>query len=212
MTSIWGPLGWMTLHSISANYPEQPSESDKLILKRYLSLFIETITCPTCKGHFGSMYNSYVVRFPRWADSRADLFLFVCRAHNTVNMRLDKHRLPSVSECVTALRYAARVTDPATYRAQYHNYLQRNWAREPTADGFIMSRSVREMMKINAEYWCLRETGFGDLSFPETDFLQPIIPTRGSTGLPIPGVSPATGAPISVGFKMRGGKFSLIGR
>jgi len=211
MTSIWGPLGWMTLHSISANYPENPTGADKLILRTFMNLFTETISCPSCKSHFATIFNSYVSKNPRWADSKADLFLFVCRAHNTVNMRLDKPLLPSVSECLTALRYASRVTDLATYRIQYLTYLQKNWAREPTAEGFMMSRSVREMVKINTEYWTPREASLADLEFPEADVLQPITPTRGSNGLVLPGVT-SSGAPINVGFKMRGGKFSLTGR
>jgi len=42
-TKIWGPLGWMTLHSISAIYPEKPSFADMEILKKFMDFFAATI-------------------------------------------------------------------------------------------------------------------------------------------------------------------------
>ena len=209
MTARWGPLGWMTLHSISANYPDYPSPSDKAILRKFMDLFADTISCPSCKLHFGSMFHTYITRTPSWADSKRDLFVFVCRAHNTVNIRLDKPRPKTVQECIDTLQSIARVTSAQTYREKYLSYLLKNWSY-PDASGFIMSRSVREMIKINADYWNPRETNF-EVSFPEVDILQPIIAVKDSRGKPLPGLTDS-GAPVKVGFTLRSGRFSLIGR
>jgi hypothetical protein len=210
MTAIWGPMGWMTLHSISVNYPENPSFADKAILKKFLDLFADTISCPSCKGHFSHMYRAYILKNPTWADSRYNLFLFVVRAHNTVNKRIDKPRPGTVFESLVSLREATKNKTPAEYRANYLTYLMKNWAREGGGEGFIQCGNVREMQKINNEYWNLRETGFS-ISFPEADVLQLIIPV--STYF-----SPYTQSNIhptlgpmnqTMGFTLKGGKFSF---
>lgn len=73
-----------------------------------------------------------------------------------------------------------------------------------------MSRAVREMKKINEEYWNLRETNF-DIQIPEHDVLQNISPTRTAAGRNMPGLT-SSGEPVKVGFTLKSGRFSLIGR
>jgi len=176
MTAVWGPLGWITLHSISVNYPEVPSVADKLIVKKFIDLFAETIACPSCKGHFTNMYRSYTSRYPNWADSRYNLFLFIVRAHNTVNRRIDKPRPATVLEALESLRAATKHKSPKEYRASYISYLYNNWSRQGGGEGFIQTGNVREIQKINNEYWNPRETGFS-IFLPESDILQPITPS-----------------------------------
>jgi FAD-linked sulfhydryl oxidase len=209
MTARWGPLGWLTLHSISANYPENPSYSDKLVLKKFIDMFAETISCPSCRVHFGSMYQTYIARNPFWWDSRAQLFTFICRAHNTVNARLDKPIIQTIRDSIDTLIMLTKNTSAKEYRNQYLSYLQRNWA-SPDAEGFMMSRSVREMIKINNEYWNLRETNFS-VEIPEADIVRPIIHIRGPSGNVLPGLK-SDGSPVQVGFSLRSGRFSLIRR
>jgi hypothetical protein len=55
MTSHWGPLGWMTLHSASMLYPENPEPVERLLMEYFINLFGETISCFTCKTHFITM-------------------------------------------------------------------------------------------------------------------------------------------------------------
>jgi len=221
MTAIWGPLGWLTLHSISVNYPEIPKAEDKAIVKKFMDLFAETISCPSCKNHFTDIYRSYTTNTPNWADSRYNLYLFVVRAHNTVNKRIDKPRPSTVAESLTMLQMATKLKKPSEYRNSYIKYLLNNWAREGGGEGMIQTRNVREMQKINEQYWNLRETPFDNLRFPESDILTPIVstprferayylpsppnPTVGNSSLHITPL----GQPPSVGFKFKGGRFSL---
>jgi hypothetical protein len=174
-TKIWGPLGWMTLHSISAIYPEKPSYEDMQILKKFMELFSDTITCPDCKSHFSKIFESYKSSHPSWFASRTEFFLFVVRAHNTVNLRLDKPRIATVSECINILK-ANTVSNSSTYyRNSYVFYLLRNWSVEHSGEAFILSQSAREMIKINNNYWTPRDKGFTDLVISEADILTPIV-------------------------------------
>jgi hypothetical protein len=148
-------------------------------------------------------------RHPGWWNSRAELFTFVCRAHNTVNTRLDKPIIQSVRDSIDTLIMLTKVTSASEYRKQYLLYLQRNWARTD-AEGFMMSRSVREMNQINNEYWNPREMNF-DIQVPEADIVRPIMNIRGPSGNVLPGLK-ADGSPLQVGFSLRSGRFSLIRR
>ena len=59
MTAIWGPLGWMTLHSISVCYPDNPSQHDVGILNQFMDAFTTSITCPHCKNDFENVFLKY---------------------------------------------------------------------------------------------------------------------------------------------------------
>ena len=211
-------MGWITLHSISVNYPENPNADDKAIVKKYLNLFAETISCPSCKSHFTNMYKSYTMANPNWADSRFNLFLFIARAHNTVNKRLDKPRASTVSESLSMLRLITQHKKPSEYRNNYLTYLTNNWIKEGGGEGMIQVGHVREMRKINEQYWNLRETEFS-ITLPEADILSPIV---SASRLISPFthtsiyIQPTTGTNMQttpkIGFKFKGGKFSLTGR
>jgi hypothetical protein len=220
MTAIWGPLGWLTLHSISVNYPEIPKAEDKAIVKKFLDLLAETISCPSCKGHFTSIYHTYTSHNVNWADSRYNLYLFVVRAHNTVNKRLDKPRPSTVAESLTMLQMATKLKKPSEYRNSYIKYLMNNWSREGGGEGMIQMGNVRAMQKINEQYWNLRETEFDKVWFPESDILTPIVSSprfERAYYLPIP--QPTVGGSAlhitkpkqqpSIGLKFKSGRFSL---
>jgi len=218
MTAFWGPMGWITLHSISVNYPETPTSADKAIVKKYLNLFTETISCPSCKSHFTNMYKTYTAANPNWADSRFNLFVFITRAHNTVNKRLDKPYPSTVSESLSMLQLITKAKSPSEYRYNYLSYLTNNWTKEGGGEGMIQVGHVREMRKINEQYWNLRETGFS-ITLPEADILSPIV---SSPRIISPFAQTSTYSQSSIrsnpqptpniGFKLKGGKFSLEGR
>jgi hypothetical protein len=197
MTAIWGPLGWMTLHSVAINYPDNPSDIEKQICSRFLDMFSESITCHICKTHFLRIVQTYKVTHPEFLNSKHDFFLFTVRAHNTVNKRLDKPTVKTVAEALTTLYEATSVTSPTVYRQKYIDYLKRIWSSETTADALFARQKVREMEKINTEYWSLRETSYVQF-FPEADVLEFI--TEGKTIKTTRGFSSSVSSRSKVGF------------
>jgi len=204
MTALWGPLGWMMLHSTSINYPDNPSEAEKQICSRFLDLFTETITCHVCKTHFLRMLQTYKVTHPEYLNSKQDFFLFAVRAHNTVNKRIDKPTVKTVSEALKTLQHATSVTSPAEYRQKYIQYLKRIWGSDTSANGLFASQKIRELEKINNEYWCLRETSYVQF-FYEADVLEYI--SEASVQKTAAGFAPLIGARPKVGFG--GGRLKL---
>lgn len=208
MTSFWGPLGWMTLHSVSCLYPETPTDADKQILTKYLAAFHQTITCPRCQTHFESMLTMYKRSYPNWLDSRFDFFLFVCRAHNNVNRRLDKPIYATAYECLELFQSNTKVTTASQYRQSYLNYLVKNWSQEQSGESFMRLSAVREMRKINEQYWNPRDNDSNKVVFlADTDVTQVILQDRsfGSPSSTIPVF--ANNPHIQIGF--RNGRLKL---
>lgn len=153
MTSVWGPMGWMTLHSISLLYPENPTPNDKQILMSFMKAFAECITCQYCERHFKVIFENYTRSHPEWANSRFDLFLFIARAHNTVNKRLEKPLKSSVQECLDAIAMASQYTTLTQFRKNYIDYVIQRMTAEMGGDSMIKAGYGREMRRINDTYW-----------------------------------------------------------
>ena len=153
MTSIWGPMGWMTLHSISLLYPENPSAEDKQILRTFMHDFAESITCPHCERHFKLMFENYKIKYRDWADSRFNLFMFIARAHNSVNRRLEKPLKNSVKECLDAIGSASQYTSLTEFRKKYIDYVIRRMAVEMSGDNLLKVGYGKSMKRINESYW-----------------------------------------------------------
>lgn len=191
MTKLWGPLGWMTLHSISSIYPENPTTLDKTIVTEFMTSFRDCITCQYCRGHFARMFTAYTKTHPEWNASRFDLFVFICRAHNTVNKRLDKPVFPTLNDCIQRLRYNTKHRSAAEFRRSYINYLISDWSKIGGGDGMIAVHHAKRLQKINEEYFNPRDKGFGDISFDKDATVVEFIPEDFSeapriVGLPNP--------------------------
>jgi hypothetical protein len=173
MTKVWGPMGWMVLHSISVAYPDEPSQSEKMLLNEFMNAFANTITCINCRQHFGSIFAGYKRSVPTWANSKRDLFLAVCRLHNTVNKKIYKPTPKTVAECIASLKTATTYTNQFEFRKKYIEYLTKDWNTYGRATPYQSSAltSVKTMKKINEEYWNAKEVSYSNITFEEDDVL-----------------------------------------
>jgi hypothetical protein len=156
MTKIWGPLGWATLHSIAALYPDTPTELEKQLLLRWIDAFRRTIVCEKCHNHFTQLLKDYSTLYPGWNTSRKNISLFILRAHNTVNKRNGTPVL-SMKEAFEHLR---RKVDPSTsnlQRQSYILYIRRDWSKQTTLAGASSARFVKELTTVETEYWGTRD-------------------------------------------------------
>jgi len=163
MTAYWGPLGWMTLHSISMCYPVEPTVDDRQLLDQFMSGFVLTITCPHCNSHFSRMFADYKIGVPTWNNSRYDLFIAICKMHNIVNVRLNKPIPKTVGECLAVLENSTKYSPPSEFRKKYIEYLTNQWKRD-----VHIKHHVDIMNKINEEYWNKRETPYSSEGFDTT--------------------------------------------
>ena len=213
MTSIWGPMGWMTLHSISLIYPESPTPSDKQIVQSFLNDFAESITCPHCEKHFKIIYENYRRTHRDWADSRFNLFLFIARAHNNVNRRLEKPVKSTVQECLDGIIAASQYTSLTEFRRKYIDYVIQRMAAEMSGDSMVKVGYAKNMRRINETYWNSKlttDTSNFDMS---ADVLERINDEPSTVRFMFGGNRPVTmetGSFPNIGF--RGGRLRLVSR
>ena len=160
MTAIWGPLGWLTLHSVATSYPETPTESERALMQSWLDMFRDTITCAYCRGHFTELLAKYRRLFPNMLYSRQEFAIFTFRAHNAVNARLVKPIYGSVEECLATLRKATESRPARDYRVAYLNHIMQNWRTYQDITGIAAVRKILEMRRIETEYVASRDTKF----------------------------------------------------
>jgi hypothetical protein len=199
----------MTLHSVSLVYPEHPTESDRQLLKRFMELFRDTLTCPHCHNHFRIIFDNYTRRYPNWSASRFNFFMFVCRAHNTVNRSLNKPKYETVQACIERYKANTQLTPGATYRAKYMEYLIRNWGKEFSGENMIKLGQARDLRRIVDEYWS-RLTDESTESFDmSADVVEYINETPATGRIMTSAGTIATVATNMAHLRFRGGRFQL---
>ena len=166
MTSIWGPLGWMTLHSVASCYPDTPVQSEKTLMNTWLDMFQATITCPSCREHFGTALGSYRRQYPHMLSSREEFLVCTFRLHNAVNRRLNKPIHSTVLACFEQLRNNVRSRTARDYRIAYINHIQRFWRTMQDVTGITSLKKINEMRKIEYEYLQRHENNF-EIDIPE---------------------------------------------
>jgi hypothetical protein len=89
MTSIWGPPMWHTLHTISFNYPVNPSIEDK---KNYYNFFIslkDILPCRYCRDNLKDNLKKNPLNIKVF-KSRETLSKWVYLLHEKINSLLNK--------------------------------------------------------------------------------------------------------------------------
>lgn len=172
MTSVWGPLGWMTIHSVSSCYPDNPTHAEIALMSSWLDMFQSTITCPSCREHFEELLAGYRQRFPNYLSSRTNFMLFVFRAHNSVNNRLNKPIYVTVHDCFEVLRNNVKSRPAREYRNAYLNHIRRHWRTLQDTSGMVSLKKIGEMTKIEADYFRTRDNNF-EIEIPEGSTFLP---------------------------------------
>lgn len=216
MTAIWGPLGWMTLHSVSTIYPERPTQSEKDLMTSWLGLFTETITCPHCRDHFRSMHSAYRAKYPGYLDSRQAFAMMAFRCHNVVNARLSKPVYGALDQCLAILKTNTQRRSAQDYRVSYINHLTRFWSTIQDTTGITSLKKVYQMKAIEIEYLAPRDTKF-DVTLRDDGV---VIPRHwvelDPYGQPVAGPQPTARLmprpteQTRAGFKMVGGRIRLF--
>ena len=83
---VWGPHAWIFLHSVSLQYPSQPSQIEKTKHREWLTNLKYVIPCQKCRNH----YSDYISRNPPNLNSKKEFVDWVWNLHNDVNSRSNK--------------------------------------------------------------------------------------------------------------------------
>jgi hypothetical protein len=89
MTSIWGPSMWHSLHSISFNYPVNPTTKDKRNYRNFVLNLRYVLPCGKCRENLKENFKKLPLTMDKMA-SRDTFSRYVYELHEHINKMLGK--------------------------------------------------------------------------------------------------------------------------
>ena len=111
MTKIWGPLQWTFLHTMSFNYPVNPTIEDKKHYRDYVLNLRYILPCKYCRINLANNFKKKPLQMCHMA-SRDTFSRYIYDLHETVNKML--HKKSNLTYCDVRERYEhfrSRCTD-----------------------------------------------------------------------------------------------------
>ncbi len=81
--NVWGPPAWTFLHTVTYNYPENPSDNDKKNYHNFFDSLQHVLPCEKCKGHYKQNIQKYDLN--NSLDNREDLVKWLIDLHKENN-------------------------------------------------------------------------------------------------------------------------------
>ena len=192
----------MTLHSAASLYPDAPTDAERQLMVRWLDFFRDTITCPSCQGHFAELLSDYRARYPNMLYSRREFLLFTFRAHNAVNRRINKPVYGTVHACFDALRNNVKFNKTYAFRIAYFNRITQHWKAFRDASGMAALKKIIELRKIDNEYMRPRSNEF-EVIIPEDNVFYSVGQTQPEIARPSPARAAGRLVMTSSGFRIQ---------
>lgn len=111
LTTVWGPPMWHYLHTMSFNYPVQPSAADKRNYRAFILNLQNVLPCKYCRINLKTNFKNHPLRACHM-ENRDAFSKYVYELHEIVNKLLGK--TSALSYCDVRERYEhfrARCTD-----------------------------------------------------------------------------------------------------
>ena len=86
--NIWGPQLWFSLHIITLNYPNNPSDVEKNNFKNFFESLIYVIPCNYCRHNFKIHMNKLPIEHA--LNNKNSLVKWLFNIHNLTNQHLNK--------------------------------------------------------------------------------------------------------------------------
>ena len=89
LTSVWGPGLWHSLHSISFNYPLNPTQDEKKNYRRFILQLEHVLPCKYCRMNFKENLKCLPLQM-KHMKNRATFSKYVYKLHEHINKMLGK--------------------------------------------------------------------------------------------------------------------------
>jgi hypothetical protein len=128
LTSTWGPPMWHYLHTMSFNYPVNPTSDDKINYRNFILNLKNVLPCKYCRINLKNNLKKKPLQMCDMAN-RNTFSRYVYELHETVNKML--HKKSNLSYCDVRERYEhfrSRCTDenPKIFTFKRDKTLKRN--------------------------------------------------------------------------------------
>ena len=87
-SEIWGPHTWYFLHTISFNYPNNPSSQIRERFYDFFNSLSYVLPCEVCRNNYSKKLQN--LNLLEHLNSRQLLIEFVIKLHNSVSLDLNK--------------------------------------------------------------------------------------------------------------------------
>jgi len=102
LTSVWGPSMWHYLHTISFNYPVNPTNQDITKYRQFLLNLQYTLPCKYCRTNLQNNFKKYPLKDEIFT-SRNNFSRYIYNLHEIINKMLGK--ISGLSYCDVRDRY-----------------------------------------------------------------------------------------------------------
>ena len=112
LTSVWGPALWHYLHTMSFNYPVNPTKEDKINYRNFILNLQFVLPCKYCRINLKNNFKTMPLKMSDM-NNRESFSRYIYELHELVNKLLNKKS--NISYCDVRERYEhfrARCTDP----------------------------------------------------------------------------------------------------
>lgn len=89
ITSIWGPSMWHYLHTMSFNYPAEPTKENKHYYKEFVKNLQYTLPCKYCRINLKNNFKAHPIKECHMKD-RESFSRYIYELHELVNKMLNK--------------------------------------------------------------------------------------------------------------------------
>lgn len=89
LTSVWGPGVWHTLHTMSFNYPVEPTSDDKLHYRNFILSLKYVLPCGKCRKNLRRNLKKLPLEMKHMA-SRDTFSRYIFNLHELINTMLKK--------------------------------------------------------------------------------------------------------------------------
>ena len=89
LTSVWGPSMWHYLHTMSFNYPVEPSKENKHYYKEFVKNLQYTLPCKYCRINLKNNFKVHPIKDCHMKN-RESFSRYVYELHELVNKMLNK--------------------------------------------------------------------------------------------------------------------------
>jgi len=89
LTTVWGPSTWHLLHTMSFNYPVNPTCADKNNYREFVLNLQYVLPCGKCRKNLTKNFKKLPLT-RKWMENRASFSLYIYKLHEVVNKMLGK--------------------------------------------------------------------------------------------------------------------------
>jgi len=102
MTSIWGPPQWHMLHTISFNYPTEPTLKERINYRKYILSLQDVLPCKFCRKNLHTNLKQLPLTMADMKN-RDTFSRYIYELHELVNKML--HKKSALTYCDVRERY-----------------------------------------------------------------------------------------------------------